>query len=473
MSESWTSRRESVFAAALALFVCALACAGTWGFTVDDALISVRYARNLASGAGWRFDADGPVTDGVTPLAWPILIVPFVRGDPLDALDRLRVLGLVLHLGSMAWLGARIARVEAPRWMKLAGIVLLGTSVPAAAHATSGMETALVTTLATVAATTLDRPRTSALFAGACAALRPEMIPWAIALSGIGTRRFSAAALAAAPPLAIAVIRLLVFGRAAPLAVLAKPSDLSHGAAYALAALVACATPALAVARPRGHAIGIVSAFGAHLLAIVLAGGDWMPYARLLAPLSPGLVFAAVASSPTRASFAVRSLACAAVGTWMWISAAPLGRSVARDRRDLVLRARPVLGTRRVAAIDIGWVSAATGASVVDLAGVTDPEIAALAGGHTSKHVDAAMLLDRGASAVLLYLDHTPSDLDTWPNERYPRATEARLARSELFAARFGKPVFLPSGKKGGYVVVFRLEQRSAHAAPDARPRDP
>jgi hypothetical protein len=30
-----------------------------WGFTVDDALISVRYARHVAAGVGWRFDAAG------------------------------------------------------------------------------------------------------------------------------------------------------------------------------------------------------------------------------------------------------------------------------------------------------------------------------------------------------------------------------------------------------------------------------
>ena len=34
-----------------------------WGFTVDDALISVRYARHVAAGLGWRFDASGPSTE--------------------------------------------------------------------------------------------------------------------------------------------------------------------------------------------------------------------------------------------------------------------------------------------------------------------------------------------------------------------------------------------------------------------------
>ncbi len=50
-----------------------------WGYTVDDALISVRYAHHLAPGQGWRFNAGGPATDGVTPLAWPLLLAPVAR----------------------------------------------------------------------------------------------------------------------------------------------------------------------------------------------------------------------------------------------------------------------------------------------------------------------------------------------------------------------------------------------------------
>src|SRR5262249_46499936 len=54
-----------------------------WGFTVDDALIPVRYARHLAAGQGWRFNLGGPATDGVTPLPWPLLLAPFARAPAL------------------------------------------------------------------------------------------------------------------------------------------------------------------------------------------------------------------------------------------------------------------------------------------------------------------------------------------------------------------------------------------------------
>ena len=57
-----------------------------------------------------------------------------------------------------------------------------------------------------------------------------------------------AAALAAAPFLVCAALRLAVFGRPAPLAVLAKPSDLSHGALYVGAATLVVLTPLLVAA---------------------------------------------------------------------------------------------------------------------------------------------------------------------------------------------------------------------------------
>ncbi|MDP9152084.1 MAG: hypothetical protein M3O36_19340, partial [Myxococcota bacterium] len=66
-----------------------------WNFTVDDALIGVRYARHLAFGLGWRFNVSGPSTDGVTPLPWPLFLAPFARADGLLVLGRAKALGLV------------------------------------------------------------------------------------------------------------------------------------------------------------------------------------------------------------------------------------------------------------------------------------------------------------------------------------------------------------------------------------------
>src|SRR5581483_7111758 len=168
------------------LFVaaCAVACAGMWGFTIDDAFIPIRYARNILGGHGWRFNASDPPSDGVTPLPWPILILPFATGnDPLATLDRVRIFGVLVHLAAIGVLGWKIGGIDRPSWIKAIACAALALCLPVAAHASSGMETALAMALATCAFSFFDRPSVAAWLAGACAVLRPEMIVWAIALS--------------------------------------------------------------------------------------------------------------------------------------------------------------------------------------------------------------------------------------------------------------------------------------------------
>ena len=131
------------------------------------------------------------------------------------------------------------------------------------------------------------------------------------------------------------------------------------------------------------------------------------------------------------------------LGVLLVVRAAPAGRGVQADRADLIRRARPLLrDAQMVAALDIGWVGASTDASIVDLAGLTDPAIALLPGGHTSKRVDTAMLLDRGVDTVVVY-----SDL---------RVVEARMMTSELFASRFEPIANLALGMRGASYTVYR-----------------
>lgn len=439
-----------------------------WGFTVDDALIPVRYAHHLALGLGYRFDANGPSTDGVTPLPWSFLLAPLAAGSAMTTLLRAKVLGLVAWTASGAVLGARVARIagrdRARTALAAASLVVMGLAFSIGAWAASGMETGLATALATVAATRVERPRQAAVLAGLAAALRPEMVVWAVAIAaGAAIARpregeregglrdaLVAAGLAFLPFAACAVLRMVFFGRPAPLAVLAKPSDLLHGAVYAGAAAVVVLTPLLvcaplALSRARGVALAVVVAFLAHALAVAAAGGDWMPYARLLVPVAPSLVIAFVElSKATRPAWSAARLAAAGVlGVLLAARAAPAGRSVYPDRADLVARARPVLeGARVVAALDIGWVGAATDAPIVDLAGLTDPSIALLPGGHTSKRVDVPMLLDRGVDTVIVYSD--------------ARVVEVRIVRSELFQSRFEAAEKLAVGSRGAFYTVYR-----------------
>jgi hypothetical protein len=448
-----------------------------WGFTVDDALISVRYARHLAAGMGWRFNAGGPITDGVTPLAWPLVLLPVARAGALGVLLRAKLFGLLLWAVTGAWLGASIATVhKAPLWARAAVLATVALSVPLAAHAVTGMETPLATALATGAALCAPRVRWAAVLAGLAASLRPEMAPWACVLAAglaLGSRLRSwrvieAVALALAPFALCVVVRLAVWGRPAPLAVLAKPGDVVQGLAYAGMGCVTSLVPLLVVApmalRCSPAALAVVLAFVAHLAAIVLVGGDWMPFFRLLVPALPSLAWAAVlvSAQARRRATAVRTavalgLGLLGVGLFV-VRPGAAGRGVMADRAALISSASSWLDdVHRVAALDVGWVGAATDADVLDLAGVTDPEIAALPGGHTSKRVGAMLLLSRHVDAILLYAPQglPDDDLDAWRDAAYPRVVEARLAADDVIARHFTPAAWLPLGAgPTGYVLL-------------------
>lgn len=448
-----------------------------WGFTIDDAFISIRYARHLASGAGYRFNIDGPSTDGVTPLPWPFVLAPLAHASALEVLFRAKCINLISWLVAAFFLGKRIGAADARPVWRIAAMLVLALDLPVIAGAVSGMETGVATALVTLAALEADRNRVycACIVGGFSAAFRPELAPWAIAVS-IGLTLSSrdakrivlACALAAGPFVVCALTRLFVFGHLAPLAVLAKPSDLSHGAQYVLAAALASLTFVLAlaplsIARSSATTRALAVAALVHLVAVALAGGDWMPYARLLAPVAPSLALVFVRSAPFANRYAslTRVIVASLLGLRLVLFAAPLGRHVQRDRESLIAASRAYLQNARiVASADIGWPSAATEAHIVDLAGLTDPNIAALGGGHTSKRVDPAMVIDSNADVVLLYAtaDVGAATLSGWHSAEYEKLVDVRLASSALFSRHFDAVAFLPLGDRGaGYVVLTRI----------------
>ncbi len=431
-----------------------------WGFTVDDALISLRYAHHLAAGQGYRFDAQGPSTDGVTPLPWAPLCALLARGpDLVVALERTKALGVVVWTVAGAALGVALAWRGRERWVEaVLALVVLALAFPIGAWAASGMETGLATALATLAAVSFARPRRAALLAGLAATLRPELVVWAVIFAGgaavaVETRRARemaiTTALAGAPFVLCAAVRVACFGRAAPLALMAKPSDLQHGLTYAVAATVVVLTPVLVLApfalrRASVLARTLVLAAAVHVVVVVAVGGDWMPYARLMVPIAPSLALAYVEIGDVARRWAsiARAVAALAVGLVV-LRAAPAGRRVHDARKELVERARPELRSAEVvAALDVGWVGAATDARIVDLAGLTDPAIAVLPGGHTSKKVDTSMLLDRHVDTVVVYGE--------------PRIVERRLLASPLFAERFERRSTVEFGRGQRYELFRR-----------------
>jgi hypothetical protein len=437
---------ETALAAALGAAAALVPALLLRGFTVDDALIPARYAAHLAAGLGYRFNAAGPVTDGVTPLGFPLLLAPFAGGGPLAALAAAKALGVLAWTIGAAVLAVAVRRAgKAP--LRFGVIVLLACSAPLAAWSVAGLETGLAAALGAlaVALPELGAPRAGALAGGLVAALRPEALPWALVVGATpppGTAAASTAvrvarvALAGTPFLVVALTRLSVFGRVIPLSVLAKPSDLGHGGPYALVCFLLTGPVAILAPvawwRLDAWGRGLVAAVLVHFAAVAAAGGDWMPLSRLVVPALPtALLAAARIADVARPSVVVARLALALAGElFQLLKSGPADvAAVGERRRAIIDAARPLLvGAKVVAALDVGWLGAATDATIVDLAGLTDPDIAVLRGGHTSKDIPTRLLDARGADALVLLVKEGEPVVAPWTDTFFGRIVELKIA---------------------------------------------
>ena len=136
-----------------ALAVCLALVRALWPFTVDDTFITLRYARNLAAGAGPTFNPGVPA-EGCTTFLWMgLLAVPHALGlDALLCAKGLGVLATFALLGATWRLARELTSFLAPGWRQVpaaCAALLLAAFVPTAVHAVSGMETALFAALLT------------------------------------------------------------------------------------------------------------------------------------------------------------------------------------------------------------------------------------------------------------------------------------------------------------------------------------
>ncbi|MEJ7730184.1 MAG: hypothetical protein WKG00_13315 [Polyangiaceae bacterium] len=141
------------------------------------------------------------------------------------------------------------------------------------------------------------------------------------------------------------------------------------------------------------------------------------------------------------------------------IKVGPVAAQVGQDRMALIGELTSTLGESRVvASLDIGWVGAATGATVVDLAGVTDPAIAALPGGHTSKQIPATLLDTRGVDTLVLLLADGAEVGSAWYESHFARRVEQRVA----MITRDEYQLATVSQGRLRYLVVRRTPTRQA-----------
>lgn len=422
------------------------------GFMVDDALVSARYAATLAAGGGYALNAGDAPTDGVTPLGWALLLAPFARGhNPvLAAFFAAKWLGALACLFGAAAFGAATASLEGSRRRYLA-LVLFAASAPLGAWAVAGMETGVVTGLgaSAVAFRALGRERATLMTASLAAALRPELVPWAVCLAlgpprlasrrsvdvgrGDATLAVEKLALVAsvlAPVLVVAAIRTVVFGSPLPLSFRAKAPSPALGASYALACFLLTGVVAmLAWRRLVPWARGVAVAVVVHHFAVALAGGDWMPLSRLVVPVLPGAFLVGSAALSTDGIVAASTRVALALAGELYAAwrVGPAAAEVGTKRLRTLDELAPFLAGRTVATVDSGWVGAAA-ARVVDLAGITDPAVASLPGGHTSKAIPPGFLSARGVDTLVFLVAPAKSVQSNFEDTHFARYTEQFVA---------------------------------------------
>jgi hypothetical protein len=186
----------------------------------------------------------------------------------------------------------------------------------------------------------------------------------------------------------------------------------------------------------------------------------------------PGLVYvgAAIAEHAAPWTTWVRVGAAVAVSAVLLLDSGRAARAVGDHRERLRREAMPLLrGANTVATLDVGWVGAATSATVVDLAGVTDERVAVLPGGHTTKRLPEGFCERRKIDAlVLLLAPGSPPEwaapethggsrsVEPWWDAAFARGVEYRIAK-DCRPLGFKLQGILPLGGTEQRYLVLRL----------------
>lgn len=459
-----------------------------WPYTVDDAYIVARYASRIAAGSGYTLSGK-VASDGVTGPLW---LLPAILASRYEVPRELLMKGLGLLLMAVS-VGLVLRRVRARAQGKslvLVALLLFLCQPTLGTWGVAGLETGAATlalTVALLAATA--RPRAEPLRAGLALCtfpwLRPELVPAGLVLlvwlaRRVGARSWPAWALSLASLISVGAFRFVMFGDAVPLSFHAKHGELGDGAGYALRAAFVLAgglgVVPIALARKsvRRDDRAVLLVLVAHALAVVLAGGDWMPGFRLFAPVLPAYVWLCAVSvrrlwrTQRMVMVLSLSLACAVPLLDLTTRVPDLFRSGrARSLHAAALASYLHVRANRVALVDIGYLGLYSGLEVVDLGGVTDPEIARLPGGHLDKRLPRGLLERRAPDVIILHSATTPevdSQLRLRSYEGYP--VEQRVAADPWVQARFLVADVVHYAPRYKYVVLLRDDRRPFDLSP-------
>ncbi|MDI3288845.1 hypothetical protein [Polyangium sp. 15x6] len=469
-------------------------------FTIDDAFISFRYARNFAEGHGLVYNL-GERVEGYTNFLWTVLLGVFATLGARPEITA-KILGVVCACASLVPV-YRIAQRLAPLgWSPCLATWLCASSFLQSGYAVFGLETPLFVLLILLGT---DRflveehddadvfPWSGPLFALA-ALTRPEAPLFLLLLyvwhpdRPFSRRSLTRLATFAVPVLAHLAFRRFYYGGFFPNTLTAKTGDVNqqlHGGVDYLRRYVMHTGPAIwlgvaaiaiFIVRKRRDGIAIASIAVTFALYVLFVGGDWMPYYRFLAPAEPFAFLLVDAAARTIAERKERAAALAVALFGIVAGGARVG-SLRQAQRDILDKDKAFwddaagrtaawLSSHEkpgpVAIADIGYVGYATGFPIVDMLGLLAPEIARLPGGYTNKtgagYVDA--IFARNPRYVVIISSTVDCKSPTVPSSR------ALHASSEL---RTGFVVAEPIKLRGGGAWCIYERKSGAETRPAPR----
>lgn len=139
-----TARFERVMLV-VALLVCAALAWPLRDYLTDDTFIHLQYARHLAGGEGFVFNAGERVYGSTSPL-WVVLLADAIAMG-VDGLLASKVLGALATLGSLLLWYRLVSRTIGSPWVRVLSTVVWATHAWMSRWSLSGMETPLVVLL--------------------------------------------------------------------------------------------------------------------------------------------------------------------------------------------------------------------------------------------------------------------------------------------------------------------------------------
>ncbi|MCA9635343.1 MAG: hypothetical protein KC420_04850 [Myxococcales bacterium] len=392
-------------------------------FTIDDAYISFRYARNLADGLGLVYNA-GEYIEGYTNFLWTLLLA-LEAAIGLDPVVMSKVMGGASACGTLYFTYRLAERLLPFGLFPCVATWLLATSTLCAGYSVFGLETAFFTLLVTAGAYLVYREEESSdaralpwsgLVFAAAGLTRPEApLFLGLVMLTLGrrflSRRNIVRGLLFVVPIGLHLLwRKAYYGDWLPATLYAKTGDLERqlhgGLAYmkgyldflgpiSWLGLVGAVIGVLRRSREAIAAIAITVLFTGY---IILVGGDWMPHHRFVAPIEP--FFFLLIGLGVRRIAETRNLLLLALivlgGVFFGIDRTKKLNKT--NRRFVVQEYRGHMATAgaasdwleeqppgKIAIGDIGLVGYRTNFPLLDTLGLVDPVISRLPGGYTQK----------------------------------------------------------------------------------------